>query len=173
MILGGLFWTFSQVAKTVIYSHMFSSPSYCWFWRRWRKESMICLNHIPTLHLWGFPSHLNSLNTLAHLPTHHFFPKMMTSTKTKHDSCSRLKHTLSCMSHLFSHSSQLTACTAFWFWNILSLYYLLSLFLYFSTSLMPLPYETMTCCDTECLWTCSGSQPTVAGVQTFQSPVFP
>ena len=52
IILEGLCWSFSQVAKTGIYSGIFSSLSLiAGFWGGEGNGNMICLNHIPTLHL--------------------------------------------------------------------------------------------------------------------------
>lgn len=51
IIAEGLFWSFSQVAKTGIYSGIFNSLSLiAGFGGGEGKSNMICLNHITTLH---------------------------------------------------------------------------------------------------------------------------
>lgn len=86
-----MFWSSSQVAKTGIYSGIFSSVGViAGFGGGEGKSKMICLNHITTLHHWGFPSHPLIYLHILHSP---FFPKITNNAETKHDSCCYLKNT--------------------------------------------------------------------------------
>lgn len=81
------------------------SQSYCWSFGGVKETAMrsALTIYLPCIS-WDFLSHPNSLKTSAHLPIHHFFPKITTNTKTEHGSCTYLKHMLFLRSSSLTHS---------------------------------------------------------------------
>lgn len=102
LTLEGLFWSFSQVAKTGIYSGIFSSLSLiAGFGGGEGKSEMICLNHITTPHHWDFPSHPNTLNIFAHLALALFSQDNKQRRKQTWQLLLLQKYTRPLMSHFF------------------------------------------------------------------------